>query len=170
MPQTDKCIPVIPTKQVDVNKGDVRQPEYRSGLCGEEIQRWDPAMPETLASMGRLECVMGLTLGSADVEGWGKWCVGTEDHLHGCFQGTHCQADATSEMEIELPPEEQVKGRGLDRRTLEVATLDAKGRAQPGEEVAEGAYSQHSLRQKDDTRNVFIVLCYLSHYIEVIVP
>ena len=23
----DKCIPVIPTKQVDVNKGDVRQPE-----------------------------------------------------------------------------------------------------------------------------------------------
>ena len=54
---TDKCIPVIPTKQVDVIKGDVRQPEYRSGLCRKEFKRSSPAMPETTASMGRLECV-----------------------------------------------------------------------------------------------------------------
>ena len=45
-----------------------------------------------------------LTLRSADVETWDKWCVGSEDLFLGYFQA-HCQAEATSEMAIELPLE-----------------------------------------------------------------
>ena len=49
------------------------------------------------------------------------------------------------------------EGRGLDRRTLEVALRHARGKAQLGEEVVEGVHSQYSLRYKDGTRNVFFV-------------
>ena len=48
---TDKGIPVIPTKWVDVNKVDAKQPEYRSRLCGKELERWGPIMPGTFALM-----------------------------------------------------------------------------------------------------------------------
>ena len=64
----DKGIHVIPTKWVNVNKGDDKRPEYRSILCGKELKRWDPTMPGTFASMGPLECVMFFTFQSADVE------------------------------------------------------------------------------------------------------
>ena len=37
----DKGIHVIPTKWVDVNKGDDKRPEYRSRWCGKELKRYD---------------------------------------------------------------------------------------------------------------------------------
>ena len=43
----DKGIHVIPTKWVDVNRGDEKRPEYWSRLCGKELKRWDPTMPGT---------------------------------------------------------------------------------------------------------------------------
>ena len=87
---TDKGRHVIPTKCVDVNKGDAKRPEYQSRLCGKELKRWDPTMPGTFASMGP-ECVMFI-LSKARA---------------------HCQAEATNEMAIEWLPEEQVKGESL---------------------------------------------------------
>ena len=57
---TDKGIPVIPAKWVDVNKGDAMRPEYRQILCGKELKRWDPTMPGTFASMGPFEYVVFL--------------------------------------------------------------------------------------------------------------
>ena len=49
-------------------------------------------------------------LQSADVETWSEWIVGTKDLD---ASRAHCQAVATSEMAIEFPPEEQVKGEDL---------------------------------------------------------
>ena len=83
--------------------------EYRSGLCGKELKRWSPAMPETTASMGRLECVMFL-LSEALMWKPGASGASARKILFMDASRAHCQADATSEMEIELPPEEQVKG------------------------------------------------------------
>ena len=37
-----------------------KRPEYRSRLCGEELERWEPTMLGTFASMGPFECVMFL--------------------------------------------------------------------------------------------------------------
>ena len=84
----DKGIHVIPTKWVDVNKGDDKRPECRSRLCGKELKRWDPTMPGTCASMGPFECVMFFSFQSADVETRGKWCGDSEDLVLGCFEGT----------------------------------------------------------------------------------
>ena len=56
----DKGIHVIPTKWVEVNKGDDKRPEYRSRLCGKELKRWDATMPGTFASMGPFEGVTSL--------------------------------------------------------------------------------------------------------------
>ena len=38
--------------------------------------------------MGKVRVRGVHTLQRTDVDPWGKWCVGTEDHVHGCFQGT----------------------------------------------------------------------------------
>ena len=108
----DKGIHVIPTKWVDVNKGDDKRPEYRSRLCGKELKRWDPTMPGTFASMGPFECVMFFSFQSVCVETRGKWCD-TRKILFLDASRAQCQAEATSEMAIELPPEEQVKGEDL---------------------------------------------------------
>ena len=80
---TDIGIPVIPTKWVDVNKGKVMQPQYRSRLCGKELKRWDPTVPRTFASIGPFEILMFLFSKSADVETWSEWTVGTKDHVLG---------------------------------------------------------------------------------------
>ena len=52
------------------------------------------------------------TFQSADVETRAKWCDDSEDLVLGASRA-HCQAEATSEMAIELRPEEQVKGEDL---------------------------------------------------------
>ena len=108
----DGCIPVIPTKWVDVNKGVAKRPEYRSLLCGKELKRWDPTVPGTFASMGPFECVMFLLSKAL------MWKLGASGASAGKIllmdaSRAHCQAGATSEMAIELPPEEQVKGEDL---------------------------------------------------------
>ena len=107
---TDRGIPVIPTKWVDVNKVDAKQPEYRSRLCAEVLKRWDPTMPGSFASMGPLECVMFLFSKAL------MWKLGTSGPsarkiIFLDASRAHCQADATSEMGIELPPEEPVNGQ-----------------------------------------------------------
>ena len=43
------------TKLVDLNKGDAKQPEYRSRLCGKELKRWDPDNAKNF-------CINGTTL------------------------------------------------------------------------------------------------------------
>ena len=106
---TDKGIHVIPTKRVDVNRGDATRPEQRSRLCGKELKRWDPLMP---GPMGPFECVM-LFLSKALM-----WKLGASGALAGKIllldaSRAHREAKATSEMAIELPPEEQVKGEDL---------------------------------------------------------
>ena len=84
---TEKGIPVIPTKWVDVNTGDARQAENRSRLCEKELKRWDPTMPGTFASMGPFERVTCL-LSKALMRKPGQVVRRTEDHVHACFQGT----------------------------------------------------------------------------------
>ena len=108
----DKGIHVIPTKWVDVNKGKDKRPEYRSRLCGKELKRWDPTMPGTFASMGPFERVMFL---QSKALMWKPGASGatTRKILFLDASRAHCQAEATSEMAIELLPEEQVKGEDL---------------------------------------------------------
>ena len=109
---TDRGIPVIPTKWATVNKGDARQPESRSRLCGKELERWDPTMPGTFVSMGPLECVMFL-VSKALIWNFGVSGPSARKIMFLDASRAHCQADATSEMAIELPAEEQVKGEDL---------------------------------------------------------
>ena len=107
---TDRGFPVISTKWVDVNKGNAKQPECRSRLCRKELKRWAPTIPGTFASMGPLECVI-LLFSKALM--WKPGASGPSARKI-TFLGAsraHCQADATSEMAIELPPEEQAKGQ-----------------------------------------------------------
>ena len=108
----DMGIPVIPTKCVDVNKGDAKQPEYRSRLCGKELKRWDPTMPGTFASMGPPECVMFLF---SKALMWKPGANGPSARKIMFLDASRvpCQADATSEMAIELPPEERVQGENI---------------------------------------------------------
>ena len=54
----------------------------------ETTQTVGPDHAKTFASMGPLKCVMFSLSKALIVEAWGKWCVGTEDDVHGCFQGT----------------------------------------------------------------------------------
>ena len=102
----------FPTKWVDVNKGDAKQPAYRSRLCGKELKRWDPTMPGTFASMGLFECVMFLF---SKALMWKPGASGPSARKIMFLDASiaHCQADATSEMAIELPPEGQVKDQDL---------------------------------------------------------
>ena len=108
----DKGIHVIPTKWADVNKGDDKRLEYQSRLCGKELKRCDPTMPGTFASMGPFECVMFL-LSKELMWKLGASGAATRKILFLDASRVHCQAEATSEMTIELPPEEQVKGEDL---------------------------------------------------------
>ena len=48
----------------------------------------------------------------------------------------HCQAEATSEIAIELPPEEQVKGEDMIGDLLKSLYGDTKSSGQVGEKVA----------------------------------
>ena len=62
--------------------------------------------PDHAASMGPLECVMFFFSKSL------MWKFGGKIMFMDASRA-HCQADATSEVAIELPPEEQVKGEDL---------------------------------------------------------
>ena len=101
-----------PTTWVDVNKGDANRPEHRSRLCGNELKRCEPTMPGTFASMGPLECSKALM--------WKLGASGASARKIVFIYASkeHCQADATSETAIELPPEEQMKGGDLIRELL----------------------------------------------------
>ena len=117
----DKGTHVFPTKRVGVNKGDDKRPEYWSRLCGKELKRWDLTMPGAFASMGPFECVM-LLLTKALMWKIGRSGATTRKILFLDASRAHCQAEATSEMSIELPPEGE--GRRLDRTTHEVVERD----------------------------------------------
>ena len=69
-------------------------------------------MLETTASMGRLECVT-FFLSKALMWKPGASGASARKIIFMDASRAHCQADATSEMEIELPPEEQVNGEDL---------------------------------------------------------
>ena len=97
-------------KWVDVNKGDDKRPEYRSRLRGKELKRWDPTMPGTFASMGPFECVMFL-LSKALMWKPGANGATTRKILFLDASRAHCQAEATSEMAIEMPLEEQGRAK-----------------------------------------------------------
>ena len=93
---TDRGILVIPTKWVDVSKGDAKQPEYRSRLYG-ELKRWDPMMSGTFASMEPFECAMFLFSKAL------MWKPGANGPLARNIMllnasRAQCQADATSEI------------------------------------------------------------------------
>ena len=88
----DKGIHVIPTKWVDVNRGDDKRPEYWSRLCGIELKRWDPTMPRTFASMGPLECVM-FSLAKALMWKRGASGATTRKILFLDASRAHCQAE-----------------------------------------------------------------------------
>ena len=65
---THKSIPVIPTKWVDVNKGDAGQSEYRSRLGGEELKTVGPYNATDICVDGTVRVCYVLALQSADVE------------------------------------------------------------------------------------------------------
>ena len=70
----------------------------------------------TFASMGPFECVMFL-LSKALMWKPGANGATTRKILFLDAPRTHCQSVATSEMAIQLPPEEQVEGGHVKRRT-----------------------------------------------------
>ena len=82
---------------------------HRSRCCVKKLKRWDPTMPGTYASMGPFECVMFM-FSKALMWKTGASCATALKILFLDASNAHCQAEATSEMAIELPPEEQVKG------------------------------------------------------------
>ena len=108
---TDKGLHVIPTKWENVNKRVAKRPEFSTRLCGKEFQRWDPTKPGASASMGPLECVMFIL--SKLMWKPRASCATTRTILFLHASRAHCQAEATSEMVIKLPLEEQVKGEDL---------------------------------------------------------
>ena len=69
-------------------------------------------MPGTFASMGPFECVMFI-LSKALMWTPGASCATARKILFLDASRAHCQAEATSEMAIDLLPEEQVKGEDL---------------------------------------------------------
>ena len=97
---TDRSIPVIRTKRVDVN---AKQPEYRSRLCGKELAR-------NFCINGNVRVRDVPFLQGADVETWSEWAVRTIDHVLRRIKSS-LPGGRTSEMAIELRPEEQVKGQ-----------------------------------------------------------
>ena len=66
-------------------------------------------LPGTFASKGPFECVMFL-LSKALMWRPGASGATTRKILFFDAPRAHCQSEATSQMAIELPPEEQVKG------------------------------------------------------------
>ena len=113
---------------VKVNKTDAKRPEHRSRLCGKELKRWDPTMPGTSALMGPFGCVL-FTLTKALMWKNGARCATARKILFWDASRTHCEFEAASEIAIELPPEEQVKGEDL-------IGWVTKSSAQLGEKVA----------------------------------
>ena len=89
--------------------------------------------------MGPFECVMFL-LSKALMWKPGANGATTRKILFLDASRAHCQAEATSGMAIELPPEEQVKGERLDRRTLEFVVRDTQSVSHLGDK---GATSDH---------------------------
>ena len=105
-------IPAIPTRWLDVNKEDAKQPKYRFRLCGKELKRWGPTVPGTSAPIGSFEYVVFLFSGAMT---WRSGASGSLPRKVMFLDASrvHCWPDAVSEMAIELPPEEQVKGEDL---------------------------------------------------------
>ena len=90
MPQSTKehkGIHVIPTKWVDVNKGDAKT-RVPTELVRERTQTLGSDDARNICINGTVRVRDVLTLQSADVETWCKWCFGSEDLVLGCFQGT----------------------------------------------------------------------------------
>ena len=106
---TDSGILAIPTRWLDVSKEDAK---YQWRLCGKEIKRWELAVPRTFATMGPLECVTFLC---SKVMTWKLGTSGPSARkiMFLDTRRAHCWADATNEMVVESPPEEQVKGEDL---------------------------------------------------------
>ena len=99
----DKGTPVIPTKWANVSKGDAKRPER-----GKELK---PTKPGICASLGPFECVMFML---CEALIWKRGASGASARrILFDASRTHCQVDATCEMAIELPPEEQAKGGDL---------------------------------------------------------
>ena len=112
-------------------KEDAKRPEYQARVCGKELKRWNPTMPGTFASMEPFECVMFIPSKAL------MWKPGASSAtapkiLFLDASRAHCQAEATSEIAIELPPERTGEGRRLDQRTLEVVVRDTESSAQIG--------------------------------------
>ena len=82
----DKGIHVIPTKWVDVNKGDDKRPEYRSRLW-KRTQTLGPDDARNVRIGGTVRVRNVFSFQSADVETRGKWCDDSEDLVLGCFKG-----------------------------------------------------------------------------------
>ena len=69
-------------------------------------------MPGTSAPMGPFDCVMFI-LSKAMMWKLGASGASARKILFLDASRAHCQAEATSEMAVELPPEERVKGEDL---------------------------------------------------------
>ena len=85
---TDRRFFAFPTTFVDVIKGDAKQPEHRSRLCGKELKRCVPTLPGTFASLGPLECVTFLLRKALIWTTWSEWAVGTKDHVVGRIESS----------------------------------------------------------------------------------
>ena len=73
---TDQGIPVILAKWVPIE------------TVRDRTQTVGPDHARDMCVNGTVRVCDVLALQSADLEALGKWCVGTEDHVHGCFEGT----------------------------------------------------------------------------------
>ena len=86
-------------------------------MCGKELKRWDPTITGILASTAPFECVMFL-LFKALMWKPGASVASARKIMFMDASRAHRQADATSEMATESPPEEQVNGEDMIGKLL----------------------------------------------------
>ena len=106
---TDRGFPAVPTKGGREQWGR-QAPRVSNKVVREGAQTVGSDNSRNFCINGTARVRDSSFLQIADLETWSEWTVGTKITFFGA-SGAHGQADATSEMAIELPPEEQAKGR-----------------------------------------------------------
>ena len=143
---TDRGIPVISTKWVDVKKGDAKQPESIEIV----LERWGPTMPGTFASMGPFECVMFLF---SKALMWKPGPSGPSARKIMFLDASTLSGGRDERDGNRVAARRASEGPRLGRRTLVIALRNEESSTQLGEEMAECAH-------RDELRDWYMVASY----------
>ena len=109
---------MIPTRLVDINKGDDVQEKYRSRFVGKDLKRNNPMLEGTFAATPPLEALRFM-LSLSMTTSYGP--KGKPRKLKLLFRDVaraYLHAPVLREIYVELPPEDQEEGRDLVGRLL----------------------------------------------------